>query len=132
MGPMGPIGMPPPIMGKPGAPIGGGPGGMAGTEPPIAIAPGSSTTGGVFASATMLGRGFESSAKNNSRTNGSVAWGGRDCGCARITVLECLHFVMPSVLVRAIIRHGVFAESNQAPVLLHDPFTGVDRVFFAC
>ena len=58
--------------------VGGGPGGMAATAPPIAIAPGSSTTGGVFASATMFGRGFRSSAKNNSRTNGSVAWQGQD------------------------------------------------------
>lgn len=78
MGPMGPMGIPPPIMGKPGAPIGGGPGGIAATAPPIAIAPGSSTTGGVFASATMFGRGLRSSAKNNSRTKGSVAWQGRD------------------------------------------------------
>lgn len=95
MGPMGPMGIPPPIMGNPGAPIGGGPGGMAGTEPPIAIAPGSSTTGGVFASATMFGRGFKSSAKNNSRTNGSVAWDGRDregikvATCTGISLLEC-------------------------------------------
>lgn len=99
MGPMGPIGIPPPIMGKPGAPIGGGPGGMAGTEPPIAIAPGSSTTGGVLASATMFGRGFKSSAKNNSRTNGSVAWeGGAGLRLQRITintVLECRIFVTP-------------------------------------
>lgn len=73
IGPIGPMGMPAPIIGKPGAPIGGGPWGMA-PAPPIAIAPGNSTTGGVFASATIFGRGLLSSAMNISRTKGSATY----------------------------------------------------------
>lgn len=76
IGPIGPICMPPPIIGKPGPPMGGGTGAMGATAPPIAIAPGNITTAGVLASATIFGRGLFSSAKNNSRTNGSDTWTG--------------------------------------------------------